>query len=127
MNAPPPLREYGPITTADIAAICAATSDASPLHLDEDFARAAGHPTVVVPGTILMGWVGEYIEDWTGLAFRSLDWRVKLTGPVWPGDKLIIEGSPVPSTRADCRAGTVEVRTGDGRIVGKASFEVCDG
>jgi acyl dehydratase len=122
VNTMPPTRVFGPIARADIAAICQATADASPLHLDEAFARAAGHPDVLVPGTMLMGWLGEYIADWTGLTFGSLQWRVKLTGPVWPGDRLIIEGQP-SSTGG---AGSVEVRNGEGRIVGKANFEVRD-
>ena len=123
MNVMPPAREFGPITTADIEAICAATADTSPLHLDEAFARSAGHPTVLAPGTLLMGWVGEYIEDWAGLVFGSLAWRVKLSGPVWPGDRLIVEGKPASGKHA----GTVEVRTAEGRIVGEAGFEVDDG
>src|ERR1700761_7811263 len=91
MHRLPLPRTFPPITTRDIAEICAATGDASPLHLDEVFARANGHPTVVVPGTILLGWLGEYIEEVAGLKFGSLTWHARLTGPIWPGDCLTIE------------------------------------
>jgi acyl dehydratase len=125
MNAPlPPARTYPPITTADIAAICAATGDASPLHLDEAFARASGHPSVVAPGTILMGWLGEYIEDTAGLAFADLKWSVRLVGPTWPGDCLTVETVSLEKGPSGAIAGAIEVRTHEGRVVGKARFEV---
>ena len=125
MNEPlPPPRTFPPITTADIAAICVATGDASPLHLDEAFAQASGHRTVVAPGTILLGWLGEYIEDTAGLAFADLQWSVRLAGPTWPGDRLTIETVSIETTPAGAVLGAIDVRTHEGRLVGKARFEV---
>lgn len=127
MSLPPPMREFPPITRQDIEAICRATGDASPLHLDEEYAKRAGHPTIVVPAMIVLGWVGEFIADWVGLQFRSLQWGIRLSGPVWPGDRLVIEAQPSEEAELQGRSGRIEVRTDSGRVVGKAFFEVDNG
>jgi acyl dehydratase len=127
MSAPPAVRKFPPITRQDVEAICRATNDASPLHLDEEYAKRAGHPTIVVPAMIVLGWVGEFIADWVGLRFRSLRWGIRLCGPVWPGDRLIIEAQHTEESEPRGRSGRIEVRTDSGRVVGKAFFEVGDG
>jgi len=42
-NTPPPTRECPIITRVDIAWVCVATDDPSPLHLDDAYAHEAGH------------------------------------------------------------------------------------
>jgi acyl dehydratase len=109
------------ITRENIAAVCAATSDASPLHLDDAFARAAGYPSVVAPGTLLLGWIGDYLAHWAGDP-RSVEyWDVRFVSPLWLNDQVTLQGR--------WRDGLVEVSavTQDGRGAARATarFKEC--
>jgi acyl dehydratase len=77
------------VTRLDIAATCVATDDPAPVHLDERFAvEEAGYPSVLAPGTMLLGWAGEYLEQLAGGPVGVRSWTVRFTSPVWPGDRV---------------------------------------
>jgi len=81
------------ISHVDIAWACVATSDANPLHLDREFAvRQRGYQDVLVPGTMLVGWIGEYLAEWAGSPERVLRWQVRFTAPVWPNEQVTLRG-----------------------------------
>lgn len=112
------------INRVDIAWICVATDDPSPLHLDEPFAKSVGHRSVVVPGTMLIGWFGQYFEEWAGEQKNLRDWKVRFTSPLWPDEQLKISGKTV----GDSVVGTDTIReveatavTTDGRAVARAT------
>ena len=112
-----------PIGRVDIAWICVATDDPSQLHLDEPYAVALGHRSVVVPGTMMVGWMGQYFEDWAGGQDKLRQWRVRFMAPVWPGDALTFTGQLTAVEIVDgerrCSA-EVFVTAPDGRAVAKA-------
>jgi acyl dehydratase len=114
------------IRRSDIELMCRATDDFSPLHLDQEFSRAAGHPDVVVPGTMLLGWVGDYLVTWAG-GFENLRrWQIRFVAPIWPGESVTLEGVIVGKTSDGCIetcAGEVVATGSDGRVVGKATAE----
>jgi acyl dehydratase len=121
VNAPPPDRVCPIITRANIAAVCTATNDPSPLHLDDDFARAAGYPSVVVPGTLLLGWIGDYLAQWAGDP-RSIEfWEVRFVSPLWLNDQVTLQG------RWDNGSVEVSAVTQDGRRAARATarFKEC--
>jgi len=92
MKVPAPVTTPA-ISRVAISWICVATNDGHPLHLDHEFARAAGFRDVVVPGHMLIGWIGQYLEDWCGGdPRRLLDWKIRFTAPAWPGDAFTIAG-----------------------------------
>jgi len=112
------------ISRVDIAWICVATGDPSPLHLDERFATSLGHRSVVVPGTMVLGWLGQYLEEWAGGQKNLRHWKLRFTSPVWPDEQLKFSGKAAKeeSTEAGhyCEV-EVEVTALDGRTVAKAS------
>ena len=59
--------------------------------MDEPFARNAGFPSVLVPGMLAMGFLGELVTDWLrGARVRRFGARfVKI---VWPGDVVTVRG-----------------------------------
>jgi acyl dehydratase len=83
-----------PLDRAQIARYCGATGEYGPLHVDEPFARSAGFPSVLVPGMLAMGFLGELALDWLrGARLRRFGSRfVKI---VWPGDVLTARGRVV--------------------------------
>ena len=112
-----------PIVRVDIAWICVATDDPSPLHLDEPFAISLGHPSVVVPGTMVVGWLGQYLENWAGGQDKLRDWRVRFVSPVWPDEQLSFAGNVTSQEQVGgerrCN-GEVIVTAPDGRVVARA-------
>ncbi|NMH99418.1 MaoC/PaaZ C-terminal domain-containing protein [Pseudonocardia acidicola] len=65
-----------------------ASGDYNPLHTDEPFARdVAGYPGVFAHGMLTMGLTGRALTDWVG-EDRLLDFGVRFTAQVWPGDTL---------------------------------------
>jgi acyl dehydratase len=80
-----------PVDRIQIARYAGAAEEYGPLHVDEAFARNAGFPSVLAPGMIAMGFLGELVVDWLrGARLRKFSARfVKI---VWPGDVLSVRG-----------------------------------
>ena len=74
-DALPPL-ELPPISRLDLALYCGASGDHNPIHVDTDFARAAGMPDVFAHGMLSAAWLGRLLTNWVPQqAIRSLDLR----------------------------------------------------
>jgi acyl dehydratase len=86
-----PDASVGPITRTDIVRYAGAGGDFNPIHHDEEFARAAGMPTVFSIGMHTAGVLAQYLAQWVGQPnVRRLS--VRFTGQVWPGDTLTLGG-----------------------------------
>jgi len=71
----PPL-ELPPITRLALALYCGAAGDHNPIHVDSDFAHAAGMPDVFAHGMLSAAWLGRLLTNWVPQsAIRSLDVR----------------------------------------------------
>lgn len=107
----PPAEWQSPaISLAMVAQVCEATNDPHPLHLDQAFARRAGYQDVVVPAHLLIGWVGQYLQDWCGATHELARWSLRFTAPVWPGDVLSLTGEALPSSELPEGVVRVQVR-----------------
>lgn len=86
----PPLVK-SPVDRVQIARYAGASGDFGPLHVDEPFARNAGFPSVLVPGMLAMGFLGELGVEWLrGARLRRFTSRfVKI---IWPGDVITSRG-----------------------------------
>lgn len=56
--------EAPPVTRLALALYCGASGDHNPLHVDSDFARAAGLGDVVAHGMLVMAWMGRTLTAW---------------------------------------------------------------
>lgn len=54
---------FPPITRHRLALYCGASGDHNPIHVDLDFARAAGFPDVFAHGMLVMAWLGQALTD----------------------------------------------------------------
>jgi acyl dehydratase len=52
-----------PITRHTLALYCGASGDHNPMHVDIDFAKAAGFPDVFSHGMLVMGYLGQALTD----------------------------------------------------------------
>ena len=51
------------LSAADIDAFAAVSGDRNPLHMDADFARAAGYPDRIAHGMLLASWISAAIAQ----------------------------------------------------------------
>lgn len=71
----PPLRPE-PITRLTLALYCGASGDHNPIHVDVDFARAAGMDDVFAHGMLPMAYLARLVTGWVPQrALRSLKAR----------------------------------------------------
>jgi acyl dehydratase len=107
------------VSRVDIAWVCVATNDGHPLHLDHTFAQAAGFKDVVVPGHLLIGWMGEYLAQWAGDPRNVMAWKIRFSAPVWPGDKIVLNGAFAEDDQeGPVRSVKVTATSQDGKAVG---------
>lgn len=89
-----------------IARYAGAVGDFNPVHVDDEFARAAGLPSVIAHGPLTVTLALDAVVEQLGPdALRSA--KARLAAPVFPGDELVV----VPVD------GGVEVRKADGSVV----------
>jgi acyl dehydratase len=78
----PPLR-IEPISRTTLALFAGASGDHHPIHIDLDYARAAGLDDVFAHGMLSMAYVGRLLTNWLPQNdLRSLDVRFTAITPV---------------------------------------------
>jgi acyl dehydratase len=123
-----PETTVGPITRTDIVRYAGAGGDFNPIHHDEEFAKAAGMPSVFSHGLLSAGLLGQYLARWVGLA-NVRSYGVRFTGQVWPGDRLLLKGhveriEESGGERLAHLSLTAERQTGDAVLKGTAVARV---
>ena len=56
-------KRFPAITRHRLALYCGASGDHNPIHVDIDFAKAAGFPDVFAHGMLAMAWLGQAVTD----------------------------------------------------------------
>jgi acyl dehydratase len=116
-DALPPF-ETPPISRLNLALYCGASGDHNPIHVDTDFAHAAGMPDVIAHGMLSMAWLAHVLTQWvpqTALrqysvrfaAMTQVGERITCTGEVV--EKLHIDGEP-------CARVTLSTVNQDGQV-----------
>ncbi|MDP3737487.1 MAG: MaoC/PaaZ C-terminal domain-containing protein [Hyphomonadaceae bacterium] len=59
--------EFGPISRATLALYAGASGDHNPVHIDLDFAKAAGLPDVFAHGMLSFGVLTRVVTSWAGI------------------------------------------------------------
>src|SRR5262245_5011678 len=79
------------LTRTDLVRYAGASGDFQPGHQAEEFARAAGNPTVFGHGMLTAGFVGKCVTDFVG-AENLRRFKVRFATRVWPGDTITCRG-----------------------------------
>jgi 3-hydroxybutyryl-CoA dehydratase len=109
----------GPLTRTDIVRFAGAGGDFNPLHHDEEYARAAGFPTVFAMGQMQAGMLSKLATDRLGLA-NVRSYKVRFRAKVWPGDVLILRGREVAREDGTVRCELEAVREDGGEVAVQA-------
>jgi acyl dehydratase len=79
------------LTRTDFVRYAGASGDFNPIHHDEEFARAAGNPTVFGHGMLTAGFVATCVTDALGVE-NLRRYKVRFATRVWPGDTITCRG-----------------------------------
>ena len=107
-----------------LALYASASGDHNPIHIDVDFARAAGMPDVIAHGMLLMAWIGRLLTRWAPQ--RDLrEFGVRFTAITHVGERITCTGRvSEKEERGGERLVKVEVKTmndaGEIKVVGDA-------
>ena len=80
-----------PLTREQLALYADASNDRNPIHIDVEFARAAGMPDVVAHGMLSMAWLGRLVTDWAPQ--RDLrEFNVRFSAITHVGERIVCTG-----------------------------------
>jgi acyl dehydratase len=85
-------KEFPPITRHRLALYCGASGDHNPIHVDIDFAKAAGFPDVFAHGMLVMGYLGQALTDAVAPS-RIRSFSTRFAAITQLGAKLTCEGT----------------------------------
>jgi acyl dehydratase len=95
-----PPRTFDALTRTDFVRYQGASGDFNPIHHDEEFAKAAGFPSVFSVGMLQAGVLATYCTDLLGPA-NVRRFKVQFREQVWPGDVLSASGVVTEVYEAD--------------------------
>ena len=80
------------ISRHTLALYCGGSGDHNPIHVDSDFAKAAGMPDVFAHGMLSMAYLGQALTGWVPQsALRS--YGVRFASITWVGNELTCGGT----------------------------------
>jgi acyl dehydratase len=87
-----PIRlDTDPISRTTLALYAGASGDHNPMHIDIDYAKAAGEPDVFAHGMLIMAYLGRSVTSWVPQsALRSFNTR--FTAITRVAEKIIVTG-----------------------------------
>ena len=82
-----------PITRDQLRAYAGASGDNNPIHLDDDFAKQAGFPSVIVHGMISMAFQADHLQkNFPADHYLVRRLKARFRKVTFPGDVLNCEG-----------------------------------
>ena len=91
------------LTRTDLVRYAGASGDFNPIHHDEDFAKAAGNPTVFGHGMLTAGFVGALHHRLRRAPANLRRYKVRFATRVWPGDTITCSGRVTRTLRGGRR------------------------
>ena len=79
------------VTRTMLALYAGASGDHNPIHIDTDFARAAGMPDVFAHGMLSMAWLGRLLTQWAPQE-RLREFEVRFTAMTHVGERITCTG-----------------------------------
>jgi acyl dehydratase len=106
-----------PVTRTQIVRFAGAAGDFNPMHHDEPFAVAAGQPGVFAMGQLQAAILAAALAEWLGGSDHVAAYGVRFRDKVWPGDRLILQGSVTEEPDGTRRCELKALREADHSVV----------
>lgn len=90
-----PLRSLSkaPISREQLIQYAKASGDSNPIHLDENFAKAAGFPSVIAHGMLSMAFMGDCVNyNFSPTEFELKSFSCRFKKVTFPGDTITASG-----------------------------------
>ena len=98
----PPL-ELPPLSRTTLALYAGASGDHNPMHIDIDFARAAGMPDVFAHGMLSMAWLGRLLTNWAPQECLR-EFSVRFSAITHVGERIVCNGRVADKLERDGEA-----------------------
>lgn len=86
-----PAFETPPLTRHTLALYCGASGDHNPIHVDIDFAKAAGLPDVIAHGMLSMAWLARLLTNWVPQSALR-EYSVRFAAMTQVGERITCAG-----------------------------------
>lgn len=83
---------FSPMTRTAIARFAGAGGDFNPIHLDDEYAKSLGFPSVFAMGMLTAGLGSKLLDDTYGIG-NVREYKIRFKSPVWPNDQLTAHAS----------------------------------
>jgi acyl dehydratase len=83
-----------PVERIQLVKYAGASGDFNRIHVEEEYARAAGYKSVFAHGMLVMGFLGQLVSDWVGPA-RVAKINCRFKAITWPGDVITCRGKVI--------------------------------
>ncbi len=113
-----PAMTTAPVSRHTLALYCGASGDHNPIHVDLDYAKAAGLDDVIAHGVLSMGYLARMLNNWVPQQ-KIRSYRTRFTAMTNVGDtvtctgrileKLVVDGEK--RVRLELYAETPQVQT----------------
>lgn len=91
--------ETDPISRTTLALYAGASGDHNPMHIDIDYAKAAGETDVFAHGMLIMAYLGRAVTSWAPQsALRSFSTR--FTAITRVGERIVVSAKVVEKTQS---------------------------
>ena len=116
------------VTRTHIVKYAGAGGDFFPVHHDEEYAKAAGLPSLFAMGLMHGGMLSRLVTDWAGGGWVKR-YKLRFTGIVWPNDTLKFSGRVARAYQqneqnlVDCDL-SVTNQNGESVIMGEATVSL---
>jgi acyl dehydratase len=95
-----PTFQTEPISRLALALYCGASGDHNPIHVDIDFARAAGQPDVFAHGMLSKAYLGRLLTNWVPQQ-NLRQYGVRFVAITHVGERITCRGTVVEKFEAD--------------------------
>ena len=87
----PPLTKP-PVTREQLILYAQSSGDLNPLHTDDDFAKSIGMDGVIAHGMLIMGFLGQYVQELAGTEAVISKFHMRFGAMTKPGDAITCSG-----------------------------------
>ena len=90
-----------PVTREQLVQYAHASGDLNPLHTDDDFAKSIGMDSVIAHGMLIMGFLGQYVQELAGTESIVYQFNMRFGAMTVPGDSITCSGNVTEVTEID--------------------------